>query len=233
MNIDQIIGNNIRKYRTSYNMTLKTLADKIHKSVSTLSKYEKGDISLDMPTFIELANILNVSPSVLLGGDKPLESKEYVQVSNSQQLYMYTYDHTNKSIVTSVIEQYPTTGLSNTYKAQLFNDVADIKIPGTCTGLYTGEYTKRGFIGTYILHNQISKSEDIMISCIDNLTNPHQSIGIVTGLSNYTMLPISFKTIISSIEVKKPESLIDYLLFSKEDFRSMKQNHYFTILNLK
>lgn len=67
MNIDEIIGNNLKKYRTAYNMTLKDLSEQLHKSISTISKYEKGNISLDMPTFIELAHIFDISPSLLLG----------------------------------------------------------------------------------------------------------------------------------------------------------------------
>lgn len=45
MNVDERVGQNIRKYRMAYNMTLKELAVLLHKSVSTVSKYEKGDIS--------------------------------------------------------------------------------------------------------------------------------------------------------------------------------------------
>lgn len=42
MNVDEKVGRNIRKYRMAYNMTLKELAVRLHKSVSTVSKYEKG-----------------------------------------------------------------------------------------------------------------------------------------------------------------------------------------------
>lgn len=42
MNVDEKVGRNIRKYRMAYNMTLKELAIRLHKSVSTVSKYEKG-----------------------------------------------------------------------------------------------------------------------------------------------------------------------------------------------
>ena len=55
MNVDEKVGRNIRKYRMAYNMTLKELAVRLHKSVSTVSKYEKGDISLDISTFLELS----------------------------------------------------------------------------------------------------------------------------------------------------------------------------------
>ena len=40
MNVDEKVGRNIRKYRMAYNMTLKELAVRLHKSVSTVSKYE-------------------------------------------------------------------------------------------------------------------------------------------------------------------------------------------------
>ena len=62
MNVDEKVGRNIRKYRMAYNMTLKELAVRLHKSVSTVSKYEKGDISLDISTFLELSKIFKVSP---------------------------------------------------------------------------------------------------------------------------------------------------------------------------
>ena len=69
MNVDERVGQNIRKYRMAYNMTLKELAVLLHKSVSTVSKYEKGDISLDMSTFVELSRILKVSPLAIIGDE--------------------------------------------------------------------------------------------------------------------------------------------------------------------
>ncbi|HBA63310.1 MAG TPA: hypothetical protein DCZ20_05585 [Lachnospiraceae bacterium] len=231
MNIDKTVGNNIRKYRTAYNMTLKELSEKLHKSISTVSKYEKGDISLDLPTFIELARILNVSPELLLGDEAASVKKEHSYSAASTRLYMYTYDSQNKCVVQSVIEQYPSTTQSNLYRAQLFNDVEDTGNPGNCGGLYVGEYMKEGFIGTYILRNQISSSEHVMISCVTNLVNPNQQLGLVSGLSNYTMLPVTFKAILSSTEMTNKEMLSNALLFSKEDFKMMKKINYLTIQN--
>lgn len=231
MNIDEIIGNNIRKYRTSYNMTLKELSEKLHKSISTVSKYEKGCISLDMPTFMELARIFNVSPSLLLGGKLETAEEECIYSSSADIRYMYTYDSQKKTIVQSVIERYTSIKRSNAYKAQLFNDVKDTNQPGDCGGLYTGEYISEGFIGTYMLHNQITQSEHVMISCVNNLVNPNQQLGLVSGLSNYTMLPVTFKTVISNTKITDKDTLLDLLLFSKEDFKALKKTHILTVQN--
>ena len=42
------IGNKIRQFRQSRKMTLNELASAIHKSRATLSKYERGEISIDI-----------------------------------------------------------------------------------------------------------------------------------------------------------------------------------------
>ncbi len=42
------IGNKIRQFRQSRKMTLDELAPAIHKSRATLSKYERGEISIDI-----------------------------------------------------------------------------------------------------------------------------------------------------------------------------------------
>lgn len=48
------IGNKIRQFRQSRKMTLDELALAIHKSCATLSKYERGEISIDIDTLYEL-----------------------------------------------------------------------------------------------------------------------------------------------------------------------------------
>ena len=246
MNVDEKVGRNIRKYRMAYNMTLKELAVRLHKSVSTVSKYEKGDIiflagteirsmdiSLDISTFLELSKIFKVSPLAIIGDEIAEEEEECTYAETIEKLYMYSYDGIGKVIVKSLIEQQAVEGKNNKYKVHLFNDVSEVKEPGECGGLYTGEYEKEGFIGTYMLHNQALKSEHIMISCVNNLVNPGQQLALVSGLSNYTMLPVTFKAVISEKEIVNKEKLMNLLAFNKEDLKLMKQMNYLTIQNIR
>ena len=145
MNVDEKVGRNIRKYRMAYNMTLKELAVRLHKSVSTVSKYEKGDISLDISTFLELSKIFKVSPLAIIGDEIAEEEEECTYVETIEKLYMYSYDGIGKVIVKSVIEQQAVEGKNNKYKVHLFNDVSEVKEPGECGGLYTGEYEIRTY----------------------------------------------------------------------------------------
>lgn len=230
MNVDNIIGENIRKYRTAYNMTLKELSLKLCKSISTVSKYEKGDISLDLPTFIEIANIFKISPSFLLEEITDFTSETTTYEQEPHRFFMYSYDVPSKSIIQSVIEQYRSLNNSQVFRAQLFNDVKDINHPGNCSSFYIGEYKQEGFIGTYILDNQMT-TEHVFISCIHNLVNSNQQIGLMSGLSNYTMLPITLKVVISNTEITNKEWLIQQLCFSKEDYKAMKKMNYLSLQN--
>lgn len=230
MNVDKIVGENIRKYRTAYNMTLKELSLKLRKSISTVSKYEKGDISLDLPTFMEISRIFKISPSLLLGQETEFQKEESLYEKNATKLYMYSYDAQNKAIVQSIIEQYPCLSNGNIYSAQMFNDIKDVEHPGNCGSFYVGEYKQDGFIGTYFLRSQMT-TEHVFTSCIRNLVNSNQQIGLMSGLSNYNMLPITTKVVISNTKITNKETLMNQLIFSKEDYKILKKTNYLSVQN--
>lgn len=59
------IGSRIKLYRKHQNLTLEELAYMIHKSTSTLWKYENGGVSIDILTLSDIANALGVEISQL------------------------------------------------------------------------------------------------------------------------------------------------------------------------
>ena len=65
--ISQHIGSRIRSFRRAQGMTLQQLADKIHKSRASVSKYETGEITVDIETLFEIAEALGVELSQLTG----------------------------------------------------------------------------------------------------------------------------------------------------------------------
>lgn len=56
--ISQEIGRRIRAFRKMRKLTLDELALIIYKSKSTISKYEKGEISIDIETLYDIADAL-------------------------------------------------------------------------------------------------------------------------------------------------------------------------------
>lgn len=60
------VGKRIRTFRKMRHMTLEELAAAVCKSKSTVSKYEKGEIAVDIETLYELAAALHVRAEQLL-----------------------------------------------------------------------------------------------------------------------------------------------------------------------
>jgi transcriptional regulator with XRE-family HTH domain len=60
------IGKKLHTFRKIKKMTLDDLSQVICKSKSTLSKYEKGEIALDIETLYELAEALQIHVEQLL-----------------------------------------------------------------------------------------------------------------------------------------------------------------------
>lgn len=228
MNIDERVGLNIRKYRLAHRLTLEELAKRIHKSKSTISKYEKGLISLDMPTMEEISRELKISPIQLLAAADTGSDREYGEREFLDHQYMYSYDGRKKQILKSVIERYviPDSGQIG---IQLFYDVNDIENPGECKALYAGFSRKYEFIENYTLQNQNNPTEQVLICCINNLGRTNRKIGMLTGLSYKTMLPVAIKIMISSDVLKEDQELIGALLLTKEDMKLSRKYNLFTI----
>ena len=74
-------------------------------------------------------------------------------------------------------------------------------------------------------------TEHVFISCIRNLVNPNQQIGLMSGLSNYNMLPITTKVVISNAKMTNKEALMNQLIFSKEDYKLLRKTNYLSVQN--
>lgn len=59
------IGRRIRQFRRMQGLTLQQMAEQLNKSKATMSKYESGDIILDVETLSSIADLLQISISQL------------------------------------------------------------------------------------------------------------------------------------------------------------------------
>lgn len=91
------VGQRIRLYRKTKNLTIETFAGMIHKSKATVSKYENGDISIDIETLFTIAQALGVPVNQLIDyeeiGEEKGEKGEIIKHNLSKsKYYMYFYD---------------------------------------------------------------------------------------------------------------------------------------------
>lgn len=85
-NICRHVGSQIRFFRKLRGFTLKEFAAQLNKSVSTLSKYESGDISIDIFTLSEIARTLEVTIEQLLPTD-------YIDTSDQADDSLFSLDN--------------------------------------------------------------------------------------------------------------------------------------------
>ena len=78
--INEHIGGRIRMYRKARELTLQQLADLIHKSRASVSKYENGEITLDVETLSEIADVLMVSPGQLMDFNPPVPKLSLIHI---------------------------------------------------------------------------------------------------------------------------------------------------------
>lgn len=67
------IGQRIRKYRKEKGLNQSELAEKIGKSLRTVQKYEKGEIEVAISVISDIAEVLGVSSSEILGYKSGIE----------------------------------------------------------------------------------------------------------------------------------------------------------------
>lgn len=67
MDINKIVGENLREARKAKGLTQKQIAEKLHKYQPDYSEYESGKIELDYEKIITLCNILDITPNDLFG----------------------------------------------------------------------------------------------------------------------------------------------------------------------
>ena len=106
------VGERIRAFRKVRGLTLQELADRIHKSRASVSKYENGEITLDIETLYEIAEALQVSPGRLLDyrPEIPLPSEPAGEKAGmspffrARRLYFYFYDGRYKRLKDGIID---------------------------------------------------------------------------------------------------------------------------------
>lgn len=73
------VGNQIKKYRQSINLTQEELAEKIYVTRQTVSNWENGKNYPDLNSLIMLCDLFNISLDILVKGDVIEMKKQVVQ----------------------------------------------------------------------------------------------------------------------------------------------------------
>ena len=234
MDISREIGLKIRYYRKNRQMTVDQLAEAICKSKSCVSKYENGQIAVDLPTLYDIAAALDVGVTQLLylppsqrNGTTAGEVPAFFFVF--YRFYAYYYDGRSNRIVRSVADILEEVG-RGAYHIQMYMNVDDYQHYHLCENLYDGVLTHFDALSLLVMQNQHMEMDHYQLGIPSPYLNAPVKWGLAFGISSRPLMPTSAKILLSKTPQKETAEFEKSLRLSKEDIRLMKLYNMLTIL---
>ncbi len=220
------IGKKIRTFRKKRNMTLEELSKVINKCKATVSKYEKGEITVDIDTLYKIADALQIHVEQLLYRKSErtvLHSKNISPAffSGLSQFYSYLYDGRSNQIIRCVFDVLSEAGESG-YKIMMYMNYKDYDNYQNCENTYWGYIKHFDALTNILMQNQDTPMEHVTITILASFLDSGTKWGLFFGISSRPMMPISVKMFFSKKILKEDEALIKMLKVSKEDIRLLK-----------
>ena len=231
--LSQAVGARIRLYRQMKKLTLVALSEKIHKSKATLSKYETGEITVDVETLFDIADALKIRPQQLL--DIPREDPAAPAPKGGsffagRRIYLYFYDGRSSRIIRNLLE----TGQDgDAAVATLYYDLPSFRDPEECRNLYVGTAEYFDTVSNFFLASQSNRIEHISLCAANPFDRRSLALGMLSGLSRHPLLPVSIKCILSPGELEENDALKEKLLLSPQDARLIRSMNMFAIKPLE
>jgi transcriptional regulator with XRE-family HTH domain len=222
----QHVGSQIKMFRKIKKLTIEELATIINKSKSTVSKYESGEITIDVVTLFNISKALNINIINLL--DYEEKEKDVVEQNHpwlANKLYMYQQN--GKKIYCSLIQLRIDETKNKTiatlyYKIDKNNDLKN------CECVYQGYMDIHDNILNFNLTNTLYNSESVLINFFIPMNKPKTLAGLVSGLESSSLRPSSYKVILSK-EPLVAEEQKELLQLSKEVIKRLKDEHVFRV----
>lgn len=226
------VGKRIRLYRKTKNLTLEAFAGMIHKSKATVSKYENGDISIDIETLFLIAEALQVSVHQLIDYESMSQTGQQETGAGpwrKDRFYMYFYDGRRRRVVRNIIETRDNGNETGEIQANFYADLEDLSDCSGCRFLYHGTMRRFDTFINFDFENQNNKVERAFLYAMNTFSHGSLMAGLFCGLSTQPIYPVSFKFILSPNKLEEDETLKEQLKISKKDIQQMKKMNMFIL----
>lgn len=226
------VGKRIRYFRMSRNMTIEELAAAVYKSKATISKYEKGDIVMDIETLYEIANRLHVHVDQLLVSQTPHRVVEH-EVNPSffrdvNRFYAYYYDGRVRKINRSVCDILSRMDV-NQYKLIMYMNYENLDCYQHCENIYVGYIKHFDALSIIEVVHQTNPMEHGSVQILASFLDSEVKWGLWNGISSRPLMPVALKMLFSKKPLKEDKVLNEKLKISKDDIRTMKMYNFFSV----
>lgn len=219
-------GQRIRSFRKARGLTLQQLADLIHKSRATVSKYETGEITIDIETLFDISQVLEVELSQLTDyrPSKPLppqpapDSLGRSPFFQAEQLYFYFYDGRYNRLKDGVIHIHKDDGPGGDYRATL--SISAVTPTGRSSEIYySGKVVYSDMLIRFSFVNQYNTLEEDLLYIFNPLELRDFTEGLLCGISSADLMPCAFKCLVTLTPQAPTDELKRHLLFTPKELR--------------
>ena len=224
--INQHIGSRIRSFRKAQNLTLQQLADMIHKSRASLSKYENGEITLDVETLYDISQALGVEMNRLTDfeGTKPAPlpiptaSVNRSPFYQADRLYFYFYDGRYNRLKDGIITIHKRDDDNGNHEATL--TISAVTPTGRSSDIYySGKVVYSDMLIRFSFVNQYNTLEEDLLYIFNPLELRDFTEGLLCGISSADLMPCAFKCLVTLTPQEPTEELKQHLLSTPKELR--------------
>ena len=204
--INEHVGRKVRNYRKMKGMTLQQLADAIHKSRATVSKYENGEITLDVVTLYEISEALDINLDQLT--DYHAQKAEEIVPSapdyegqspyfQANRLFAYFYDgryNRLKEIVIDVRKNIVNEDGSCEAAMSIRSSTANGR---SSEVYYNGNVLYSDMLIRFNFVNRFNKLEQDLLYIFNPLELRDFTEGLLCGISSADLKPCAFKCLVA------------------------------------
>lgn len=214
-------------YRKSREMTLQQLADAIHKSRASVSKYENGEVALDVATLFEIAEVLQVGLNQLTDYRQPETEPAVTMTGNSgnlspffraRRLHFYFYDGRYQRLKDGIIDIYESEKQPGNFEADL--SISAVTSTGRSSEIYyKGKVVYSDMLIRFSFVNQCNALEEDLLYIFNPLEIRDTTVGLLCGISSADLMPCAFKCLVTLNPQEHTEELKKQLLITKKELQ--------------
>ncbi|MDR1915961.1 MAG: helix-turn-helix domain-containing protein [Synergistaceae bacterium] len=219
------VGKKINFFRKQKNLSLDQLSSMIHKSKSTLSKYENGNISIDIETLCDIAKVLDVELNQLINYRyKPSSQSKFSTnpFGAHNDLYIYYYDGRKKSVVISFLT-ISFSEIRNVFESEFYMDIPSFDEYEKCQFYYVGEMNAFDLVTYLTMTNQTNPMERMSFCILNQFRYNSLKWGYMFGISYKPIAPFALKFLLSTMPLPMGKITPEALSFTNSEIKMIKK----------
>ncbi len=213
------------------NLTLSELGTLINKTESTISKYESGNIIIDLETLYDISDALKVpiDQLIYIPNNQMGINEEYIPTffQDIDIIYSYYYDGRSDELIRCIME-ISNYSKNNKKKVYFYMNFKNYDMYHDCENRYEGYIEHYHALTNIELVNLDTGMERSNIKILATFLDTNLRWGLYNGFSFRPMMPVSLKMLFSRNRIDESVEFINSLKISKDDIKNLKHYNMFS-----